>query len=630
MRDELDTSPETPETAGEGSNPGRLNAPGAGPYRDDLALRPSVPPMTVHDLAVPAARQGEPAWLKPLGEILRFKLGFSTTALDQARQQQKEKGGRIGDILVANKVCTEEDVLRSLAEQLDLVFLERIEIGQIDITLVNKVPIQYARSARVLPLRRDGAEVVVATPDPLDLFALHDLKIILGGEPTPALCTQQTLLDAINGAYDRVARDAGSAMEKLEEETDEGLDLERDLEQTKDLIDLDDEAPIIRLVNSILSQAVRERASDIHIEPMERDIVVRFRIDGVLYEVIRPPKRLQAAISSRIKIMGGLKIDEKRLPQDGRIRVKIAGKDIDLRLSTLPTSHGERIVMRILDKTSVQLDLFKLGFNEDKLTRINTLITKSHGIILVTGPTGSGKTTTLYAALSTINRPDINIITVEDPVEYQLQGIGQIPVNSKIGMTFASALRAILRQDPDVILIGETRDLETAEIAIQASLTGHLVFTTLHTNDAPSAVTRLVDMGVEPFLVSSSLIGILAQRLVRRLCVECKEPYTPTKADLAEVGLDASMLKDGIVYREKGCAACLNTGFAGRECIAELMSVDEEMREMILKSAHAGALRAVARKRGMLTLREDGARKVVLGATSIAEVLRVTQDDSAG
>ncbi len=565
-----------------------------------------------------------------IGEILGEISGtLDAGQIREALAQQREKGGRLGEILVGMKAVNDEHLARSVAQQCDLPYADKIDVKAIDLSLVNKVPIQFARQYRVLPLERGEGFVRVATTDPLAIHALDDLKLLLQAEVQPVVVSVTIASESINQAYDRVARDAGSAMEKLaEEEGSDEADLQRELEETKDLIDLDDEAPIIRLINSVMAQAVRERASDIHIEPQERDISVRFRIDGVLYEVIRAPKRLQAAVTSRVKIMGGLKIDEKRLPQDGRIRVRVAGKDIDLRLSTLPINHGERIVMRILDKTAVQLDLAKLGFDEDKLARIHTLIHKSHGIILVTGPTGSGKTTTLYAALAQINRPDVNIITVEDPVEYQLAGVGQIPVNAKIGLTFANALRAILRQDPDVILIGETRDLETAEIAIQASLTGHLVFSTLHTNDAPSAITRLVDMGVEPFLVSSSLIGIMAQRLVRRLCPACKEAYEPTDSELAELRLDRAKLPNGVAYRERGCSACLNTGFQGRLAIVELMTVDEEMREMILQQAHAGTLRKAARKRGMLTLREEGGLKVAKGETSIAEVLRITQDDT--
>jgi general secretion pathway protein E len=406
-----------------------------------------------------------------------------------------------------------------------------------------------------------------------------------------------------------------------------GLDaLTHGLEEPEDLLDVSDEAPIIRLVNSLLFQAVKERASDIHIEPYEKDLMVRFRVDGVLYEIIRPPKRFQNSIASRVKIMGGLNIAEKRLPQDGRIRIKIAGKDIDIRLSTLPIAHGERIVMRLLDRESVMLDLEQLGFSTGNLKAMNELIHLTHGIILVTGPTGSGKTTTLYAALQKINSSDKNIITIEDPVEYQLEGIGQIQVNPKIQLTFANGLRSIVRQDPDVILVGEIRDRETAEIAVQASLTGHLVFSTLHTNDSAGAIARLVDMGVEPFLISSSLLAIMAQRLVRKLCPECRAPDRPSPEFLKDLGLEDAA-RGAKFYKPVGCPKCLNTGFAGRSAIYELLPVNDEIRELINRNADSTEIKRKARDQGMLSLREDAALKALAGLTSLSEIVRVTQED---
>ncbi|HEY8370360.1 MAG TPA: type II secretion system ATPase GspE, partial [Thermodesulfobacteriota bacterium] len=379
--------------------------------------------------------------------------------------------------------------------------------------------------------------------------------------------------------------------------------------------------------NSLLFQAVKARASDIHVEPYERELVVRFRIDGVLYNVLNPPKRFQSSILSRIKVMGGLNIAEKRLPQDGRIRIKIAGKDVDIRLSVVPTAFGERAVMRLLDKGSHILDLADIGLAEDHLDKLARLIKRPNGIILVTGPTGSGKTTTLYAALSRINSPDKNIITVEDPIEYQIRGIGQIQVNPKIDLTFANGLRSILRQDPDVIMVGEIRDTETAEIAIQASLTGHLVFSTLHTNDAPGAVTRLIDMGIEPFLVSSSVIAIMAQRLVRHVCTACREFYMPTEAELVDLGLDPSRVPAQGFARGRGCEACMRTGYRGRSGIYELMLVDSGVRDLVMKNADAATIRNYAISKGMRTLREDGIRKLLAGQTTVEEVLRVTQED---
>jgi general secretion pathway protein E len=430
--------------------------------------------------------------------------------------------------------------------------------------------------------------------------------------------------------FDRRAG-AESVVDDLSDDADLGT-LAHDLdEQSKDILDEDDEAPIIRLVNSILSQAIKERASDIHIEPFERDILVRFRKDGVLKEIVRAPKRFQASIASRIKIMGNLNIAEKRLPQDGRIRIKIAGRDVDLRLSTVPTSHGERIVLRILDKTAVLLDLKQLGFLPQNLQIIENLIHRPHGIVLVTGPTGSGKTTTLYAALQRINTPDRNILTVEDPVEYQIEGIGQMQVNRKIDFTFARGLRAILRQDPDVVLIGEIRDLETSENAIQAALTGHLVLATLHTNDAPSAFTRLTDMGVEPFLTASSVIAIMAQRLVRGLCKACKQPYTPLRDELVELGVEDpdDILANHVVYRANGCPECFESGYRGRLGIHELMVVDDEIRSLVMKNTPASLLKRTAMANGMYTLRQDGALKVLAGSTTIDEVMRVTAEDTA-
>jgi general secretion pathway protein E len=481
----------------------------------------------------------------------------------------------------------------------------------------------------VLPIAQDGSAVRVAIADPLDTAAQESLAILLGAPLSPEVALPQVVLDAINGVYDRAADEHEKLMEDLETEDLESV--AHELEEPTDLLDADDEAPIIRLVNSLLFRAVKERASDIHINPEERDISVRYRIDGELREVIRAPKRFQASISSRIKIMGGLNIAEKRLPQDGRIRIKIAGKDVDIRLSTVPTAHGERIVMRLLDKSAVLLDMTTIGFEDWQLKIMDGLITRPHGIVLVTGPTGSGKTTTLYSALSKINSPGLNILTIEDPVEIQLRGVGQVQVNPKIELTFASGLRSFLRQDPDVILVGEIRDLETAEIAIQASLTGHLVFSTLHTNDAAGAVTRLVDMGVQPFLVASSMVGILAQRLVRVLCAECRQPYVPTAEELTQIGMTKVVMdKAGNpkhFYRAIGCPMCQSTGYLGRTGIYELMLMDDDIRPLVLKNVDSGTIKKAAVARGMMTLLDHGAYKIARGITTAAEVLSVTAED---
>ncbi|HET7788001.1 MAG TPA: type II secretion system ATPase GspE [Myxococcales bacterium] len=564
-----------------------------------------------------------------LGEILVAQGTVGSDKLEEALQAQTERGGRIGELLISLKACSEEQVLKGLAAQLELPYQMRIAPEEIAQELVAKVPINFAKQARILPLRTDTDHVVVAVADPLDTGALDSVRMLLGTSVSPLLVPTQSILDCINSVYDRARNEAEQLVDDLE-----AGDLDtvaHELEEPQDLLDSSDEAPIIRLVNSLLFRAAKERASDIHIEPQERDICVRFRVDGVLQEVIRPPKRFQNSIISRVKIMGGLNIAEKRLPQDGRIRVKLAGRDIDIRLSTTPTVYGERVVMRLLDKSTVLLDLVEIGMDPEQLRVMESLIHRSHGIILVTGPTGSGKTTTLYAALSRINRPDLNIMTIEDPVEYQLQGISQTAVNPKIELTFANGLRSFLRQDPDVIMVGEIRDLETAEIAIQASLTGHLVLSTVHTNDAAGAITRLVDMGVEPFLVASSLMGVLAQRLVRVLCKDCRVPYVPEPEELKEIGLTPEQVREatgGMIYKPDGCEQCNKTGYRGRSGIYEVMLIDDEIRQLVLKNVDSGTIKKQAvTSKGMRTLMDDGALKVLKGVTSIAEVLSVTQED---
>jgi general secretion pathway protein E len=596
-----------------------------------------LPPIEVTTETEPRERTSlvahAPAFLcgRRLGEILRETAKLPQERIDEALalQRGEQAGTRLGEILVRQKAVGEEDVLRALAVQLDLPFLAQILPETIPAELAAKVPIHFAKQARVLPLGMAGDAVRIAVADPLDTAAQDSVAMLLGAQIAPEVAPPAVVLDAINAVYDRAANEHEKLMEDLETSDLEAV--AHELEEPTDLLDADDEAPIIRLVNSLMFRAVKERASDIHILPEEKDISVRYRIDGVLREVIRPPKRYQASIASRIKIMGGLNIAEKRLPQDGRIRIKIAGKDVDIRLSTVPTAHGERIVMRLLDKSNVILDLAELGFEDWQLKIMDGLVTRAHGIVLVTGPTGSGKTTTLYAALAKINSPDLNILTIEDPVEIPLRGVGQVQVNPKIDLTFASGLRSFLRQDPDVIMVGEIRDLETAEIAIQASLTGHLVLSTVHTNDAAGAITRLVDMGVQPFLVASSLVGVLAQRLVRVLCPECRKPYAPTAEEREQVGLTDDVLRRAgnppVVYKAQGCPACQNTGYQGRTGIYELMLVDDDVRALILKSVDSGKIKAAAVNHGMLTLMQHGAYKVACGITSAAEVLSVTAED---
>jgi len=550
---------------------------------------------------------------------------ISEETLDKARERQREGKG-LGDVLQEMGAIDPGTWAQTLAQHFGLPFSERLPDDGGVLDLINQLPINFAKRCLVLPVAREGDTVVVATADPASLGPLDDVRLLLRKPIRVMVAPGPVIIDAINRAYDMASGSASELMDGLDEER---LDLmATDLDEPRDLLESDDEAPIIRLVNSLLFQAAKDRASDIHIEPFERDLAVRFRIDGILYDILSPPKRFQPVIISRVKIMAGLNIAEKRLPQDGRIRIRLAGKDIDIRVSIVPTAFGERVVMRLLDKATTVLQLEELGLAGMKLDLVHKLIKQSHGILLVTGPTGSGKTTTLYAALSKINTNDKNIITIEDPIEYQLHGIGQIQVNPKIELTFASGLRSILRQDPDIIMVGEIRDLETAEIAIQAALTGHLVFSTLHTNDSFGAMTRLLDMGIEPFLVSSSVMAVMAQRLVRRVCSSCREPYQPTREEMEELGIAPQRLMGKTIYKlGQGCAQCKRTGYRGRTGIHELLVVDDEVRTLVMKSADAATIRRAATARGMNTLREDGADKVVEGMTTIEEILRVTQED---
>ncbi|MSP71608.1 MAG: type II secretion system protein GspE [Myxococcales bacterium] len=563
-----------------------------------------------------------------LGQMLMDRGLINFDQLESARAHGQEKGLRLPEALVATRAVDGLTLKRLQAEQLGMMFHETLDVESIDTDLSAQMPIAFARSQLILPLWRKQDRIHVGVVDPLNVTGLDSLRLMIDGPIEPVVVPESVLVDALNKIFDRRAG-ASQVMGEIHDE-DIGLTGENIQDIDTDIIDTDDEAPIIRLVNALLAQAVKERASDIHIEPFERHLAVRFRVDGVLYEIIQPPRRFAASISSRIKVMGGLDIAEKRIPQDGRIKIKVAGRDIDIRLSTVPTNHGERIVMRLLDKTAVLKDLEYIGMGAGVLVAMNEMITKSYGIILVTGPTGSGKTTTLYACLAKINSPTRNIITVEDPVEYQLQGIGQIQVHAKVGLTFSAGLRAILRQDPDIVMVGEIRDRETAEIAIQASLTGHLVFSTLHTNDACGAITRLVDMGVEPFLVASSCVGIMAQRLIRTLCAHCRKAVVPTETELRQLGYTRErFVQDtpGHVYAGQGCQECLDTGYQGRSGIYELLVIDDEIRTLIMDNVDSNSIKKRAIGRGMTTLRDDGARKVMLGLTSIAEILRVTQDD---
>lgn len=504
--------------------------------------------------------------------------------------------------------------------------IDFIRDEDVEHSLVKEIPLSFAKGNMIMPLRRRDGSLSAAVADERGLLALHELSKHFGLRPLPLTSPAGVIIDAINRFYGQV----GSAEEVMDNITGEDLSsVATEFEKPKDILELMGEAPIIRLLNAILQQAVKERASDIHIEPYEKELDIRMRVDGILRRVLSPPKIIQDALISRLKIMATLDIAEKRLPQDGRIRLLIGGRDIDIRVSIIPTTYGERAVLRLLDRKQGLLGLWEVGLNPRDERHLEDLLNRTNGIILVTGPTGSGKTTTLYAALNRVHTEDKNIITIEDPVEYQLKGIGQININPKIGLKFASGLRSILRQDPDVIMVGEIRDSETAEIAIQASLTGHLVLSTLHTNDAASAIVRLVDMGIEPFLVASSLIGVLAQRLVRTVCPHCKEPYEPSESEKSYLaGMTPAGSADSfLLYRGSGCDTCGGRGYLGRAGIFELLIIDEKVRQLIADKADAKHLKNAAVSNGMKTLRLDGFAKTLTGVTTIEEVLRVTQKD---
>ncbi len=491
-------------------------------------------------------------------------------------------------------------------------------------TLYENLSVQFMKESRFIPGKQENNTLTVIMANPYDFYTLDAIRLTTKKEIQVLLGEESKILEAIERSYGS----GGSSMEKIIEDMESIPDYqEGDEENVDQLRDMASEGPVIRLVNLVITRAIERRASDIHLEPFEDNFRVRYRVDGVLHDVESPPKRLQAAIISRVKIMAKLNIAERRLPQDGRIMLRVKGKEIDFRVSTVPTIHGESIVLRILDKSSIVLDIMKLGFARDTLDTFQDLIDHPHGIILVTGPTGSGKTTTLYCALGRINSPDKKIITVEDPVEYQLKGINQIQVKPAINLTFANALRSIVRQDPDVILIGEIRDSETAEIAIHSALTGHLVLSTLHTNDAPSAITRLINMGMEDYLLSSTIIGILAQRLVRTACPYCRVPYTPEPAILHEMKMDGVNPEEMKIFDVKGCSQCGNTGYWGRFGIYELLRVTDEIQKLIMEKRDANVIKEQARKGGMRTLREDGWLKVKEGITTVSEVIRVTQEE---
>jgi len=563
-----------------------------------------------------------------LGDLLVREGLIDNEQLARALNEQKGSNDKLGGILVKLNFVTEEKLIAFLSRQYGI---QSTTLSQLDIDpeVLKLVPEQISRKYEVLPIKRQGNQLTLAMADPTNVFALDDVGFMTNLQVVPVVASQAAIRAAIDRSYDSKGGEIADIVSEMEGaaadvelvEGDEEVSAKVDVFELKESAD---EAPVVRLINMILVDAIRRGASDIHLEPYEKVFRVRFRVDGVLHEIMTPPKRLEAALTSRVKIMASLDIAERRLPQDGRIKLRFNQREIDFRVSTLPTIFGEKTVMRILDKDSLQLDLTMLGFDPWSLEQFTKAINSPYGMILITGPTGSGKTTTLYSAIHTINSPDINIMTAEDPVEYNLKGVYQVQVNEEIGRTFAGALRAFLRQDPDVILVGETRDLETAQIGIRAALTGHLVLSTLHTNDCPSTVARLLDMGIPPFLVSSSLMLILAQRLGRRVCKDCKQPYEADEETLVPYGHVSQGLGKVNFFKGKGCTTCNFTGMKGRVAIYEVMPITQELRDLMIRNAPTNEIREMAQTQGMKTLRQNALQKVLDGMMTIEEVLRVT------
>lgn len=564
---------------------------------------------------------------KTIGEILKDMGLVTEEQIEEARTVQRDKGGVLGEILVGLGYVNSEQVLEALGQQfgMEAVNLEEIEISQ---EIVERVSAAVARSYRIMPVSWDGQELTVAMADPLNIGALDELRFVLDSPVRGAISSPEAVDQALEKHYGRPVAEKMEEEEIAEDirirgevtiidEREAGFDLESLKEAT-------DSAPVRRLVNYVLLQAIRDQATDIHFEPFEDEFKIRYRIDGILYEMVPPPKHLGPAITSRLKVMSGLNISERRRAQDGRIRIIAAGHPVDLRISVLPTQFGESTVIRVLDRRAAPLNLELLGMRQDELEKFRQHFSKPHGIILVTGPTGCGKTTTLYSALMVLNDISTKIVTTEDPVEFDLEGIMQVQVNEAVGVTFGRCLRHILRQDPDKILVGEIRDLETGQLAIQASLTGHLVMTTLHTTDAPTAITRLIDMGLEPYLLNATMEAILAERLVRKICLECKTEYTPTKEELMELQLSPEDVAGKKFHYGRGCKACNQTGYHGRTGIFEIMSITDELRELISEDISTGRLRQAAMRTGMRTLRESGLLKIYDGITTIEGVARQT------
>jgi type IV pilus assembly protein PilB len=566
-----------------------------------------------------------------LGDLLVKEKIITPEQLEQANKVQKEQSCRLGSALVKLGFLTDEDVTNFLSRQYGVPAIN-LSYFEIDPAVVKLIPFETAKRYQILPLSRVGASLTIAMVDPTNVFAMDDIKFMTGFNIEPVVASESSILAGIDKAYGAAKEeDLETVMQSMSEMNDEDVELGEQNEQEMGLSELEraaDEAPVVKLVNVVLGDAVKRGASDIHIEPYEKEFRVRFRIDGVLQSIMSPPMKLKDAIISRLKIMAKLDISEKRLPQDGRIMLKMnlggRKKQLDFRVSTLPTLWGEKIVLRLLDKENLRLDMTKLGFEAESLVKFEKAILKPYGMVLVTGPTGSGKTNTLYSSISRLNQPDTNIMTAEDPVEFQLGGVNQVQMKEQIGLNFAAALRSFLRQDPNIILVGEIRDFETAEIAIKAALTGHLVLSTLHTNGAPETITRLMNMGIEPFLVATSVHLICAQRLVRRICKDCIEPIEVPVQTLIDAGFSPEEAKTIKIQKGKGCGVCNNTGYKGRCGLYEVMEVDDEIRELVLVGASAVELKKKAIERGMITLRRSGLIKVAAGMTTLEEVARET------
>ncbi len=557
---------------------------------------------------------------KKLGDILIDLNIVTPEQLQDVLREQKASGKVLGQLLLERGLVSKLDLARTLAQQVGLPFIEAITEQMANVELLAKVPLKFLRQHLIIPIIFNGRKTIVSA-NPRDLQPLDDLAILMAGDVDYAVSTDTVVSEAINKYYP--LETGKEMMDELQEEGENSFDFDAEGIEEKDIMEMANDAPIVKLVNHIIFQAVKEVASDIHIEPFEKELRVRYRIDGNLYQRMVPPKRYQGAIVSRIKIMSNLNIAEKRAPQGGRIQLKVADKPIDLRVSVLPCNFGERVVMRLLDKSKTAKDLDQFGFSGRDLSIIDKSIHRPNGIILVSGPTGSGKTSTLYAILTKLNEPDVNIITVEDPVEYTISGISQVQVNVKAGLTFAAALREILRQDPDICLIGEIRDGETAQIATQAALTGHLVLSTIHTNSAPATITRLIDMGVEPFLIASSLACVISQRLVRKLCLACRQPETPAVELLKRIDMTVEEAKSVTFYKAVGCDECLKTGYRGRLPIFEIMEVNDILARLIVQRVDATVIKAQALKDGMTQLIADGLRNAKMGLTTLEEVLSV-------